>query len=656
VSGNNSTNGGFQEFEKRRTELLELIDELAPIVSGIEVASCAETLGRIRDRTESDTFKVIVVGEFKRGKSTFINALLGERVLPTHSLPCTAIINEVKWSTERKALLHPMPGRGDSPIEIPIDELTKHVTIKNGEETDSSPYSRAEVFWPLPLCRNRVEIIDSPGLNEAPEREAITLGYLDLADAMIVVMLATSPVSLNEQTFLDVQVTARGHNDAFFIFNRINDIEMNEREETVRGIRRRLSSYSNRENRIFFVDARSGLTSRMSGDVAGFETSGVAAVEAELELFLTRERGRTKLLVPAQHLKSVVSEARRNLTLQQGMLRQSADDLRRSFEEVREPLHRLERERILILKRVDNHLAETVRQVEFGARNFYRRIASDVETWVGELDIEKRLSGFKNLNPVGLRQRAEALQTDVSERLSARLQVEYATWHERELRTLLEHRMSELETDIGHDLQQVIAAADAIRYSLAAVPPPPTQPGISNATERVAAAGAGLVLGGPGMALVGANLGFQGVVKAILPAVGVAVIGVVFGWAALPVFAAMAATGAVQASWLMDGVEKKLKQEVARGYSDHIRANLDAMVDELSTQVNQQLTSVREIIGRGIEADLKSVQQEAEAALRKRESGEKSTNAALAELITFSAQVDDIDDRLTEFITSVAMK
>ena len=114
-----------------------------------------------------------------------------------------------------------------------MEKLVDYVTIPDGDLHSTSPYARAEVFWPLPLCENRVEIIDSPGLNEAPEREIITIGYLDQADALIVVMLAISAVSLNEQSFLDTYVTSR-HDDAFFIFNRINDVEPHERDVVTR--------------------------------------------------------------------------------------------------------------------------------------------------------------------------------------------------------------------------------------------------------------------------------------------------------------------------------------------------------------------------------------------------------------------------------------
>ena len=76
------------------------------------------------------------MGEFNRGKSTFINALLGQRVLPAYVLPTTAIINEVKWGQQRRAVLHHLPkkdGKVKPPLDIPIDQLEKYTTIQESK-------------------------------------------------------------------------------------------------------------------------------------------------------------------------------------------------------------------------------------------------------------------------------------------------------------------------------------------------------------------------------------------------------------------------------------------------------------------------------------------------------------------------------------------
>jgi ribosome biogenesis GTPase A len=137
---------------------------------------------------QSTNFKVMILGEFKRGKSTFINALLGEEILPAFATPCTAIINEVKWGERQRAVLHFNQVDGQEkkePKEIPVDEIEEYVVIKEdvdqSQAINESPYEKLELFWPLELCKDRVEIIDSPGLNEHKTRQQVTESYLPLS-------------------------------------------------------------------------------------------------------------------------------------------------------------------------------------------------------------------------------------------------------------------------------------------------------------------------------------------------------------------------------------------------------------------------------------------------------------------------------------------
>ncbi|GAA2918124.1 hypothetical protein GCM10020221_12950 [Streptomyces thioluteus] len=645
-------------FEERRKALLELIGRLRPVLEAINVEANTDRLRIIQERVESDTFKVMVVGEFKRGKSTVINALLGAEVLPADFLPCTAIVNEVKWGAERRARLHLMPAAGQGPtghaIDIPVEKLAEHVTIKDGDDGKPrpNPYERAEVFWPLPLCENRVEIIDSPGLNEASERELITLGYLDRADALIVVLLTNVPLSLSEQNFLDVDVAARGYEDTFFLFTRFDDVPPNRRDATVRGVRNRLAPYGPRDDRVHFVNARGALEGRVRGSRAELEASGFLPFEKALERFLVHDRGRAKVLVPVLRLKTVVTEARRDIDLQQGMLRRTAAELRRAYELQQVPLQQVERRRDAILGRVDAHLRDVVDEVGAMARRFYRGMANDVEEWVLELPLENRLKGF---NPFTQAERAQALQDELSEKLKGKVKETSAAWQAEELQAFLEERVAALETEIETDLTELVERIDAIRYDLAAVPRREDSGEVAGGVERFVAAGLGTVLGGPGMGLAGANFGFKGVAKAVLPTVAVTVAAAALGLAAFPFFLAVLAANLFSTALVKSGVEKALKEKAARKCADHLRDTTDEIVAELTAKVRVQLGKIREVIAEGIEAELRSVRQEVANALERRESGEAETEATLAELGRHGSALNGLDEELAEFVRTVAI-
>ena len=403
------------------------------------------------------------------------------------------------------------------------------------------------------------------------------------------------------------------------------------------------------------MDARTALRSRIGHDPGGFAESGVLAVERELEHFLAHDRGRAKLMVGARNLKRVVSDTRRSITLQRGMLMRERDELRKAYDEAQGPLNALEKKRMAILKRVDQHLSETGREVDAATRAFYRRTASDLERWVEDMDLEASLKGIGALNPFTLRKKTEAIQLEVTQALSNRLQSVFAEWLDRELRVLLERRMTDLQTEIGDDLHSLVTRADEIRYRLADMAPPANGPTVTSAAERVAAAGAGMVLGGPGMALAGANLGFAGVVKAVLPTVGIIVGGAILGLAALPVALVVIAVNGISAFGQIAGIERKIKTDVARAYGDNIRNNMDTMVAELSTQVSEQLAKVRDTIGAGLDVELRTVRETVESALRKKELGEVDKQRAISRLERAAEELESVDETLTDFITGVAV-
>ena len=191
----------YAAFKEKQTELAGMLGEASEVIADLNMQQFRDNLKKLSDKVQNDSFKVQIVGTFKNGKSTFINSLLGEEVLPAYALPCTAVVNEVKWGEEKKAIVHfrnPLPDKLPSgipekakqhmkkfnmkdipPIEISYDEIEKYavISIGNGKEEleYESPYEKIEVFWPLPILKNGVEIIDSPGLNECATRTRVTM-------------------------------------------------------------------------------------------------------------------------------------------------------------------------------------------------------------------------------------------------------------------------------------------------------------------------------------------------------------------------------------------------------------------------------------------------------------------------------------------------
>jgi ribosome biogenesis GTPase A len=97
---------------------------------------------------------VAIVGEFKfkRGKSTFINALLGEKILPADVMPCSATLNRIKYGQTPAVTLLFKDHRQQA---IPIQELTQYVTkLTEDAEVMAASIQEAVVYYPSAYCKN----------------------------------------------------------------------------------------------------------------------------------------------------------------------------------------------------------------------------------------------------------------------------------------------------------------------------------------------------------------------------------------------------------------------------------------------------------------------------------------------------------------------
>lgn len=244
---------------------------------------CSEQMVKLAE----DRFILAVLGQFKRGKSSLMNAILGRELLPTGLLPLTSAITMLKYGPEDKLIINYL--ESPFPEELPVSSLADFVTEK-GNPANYKKVKTAIVELPVAFLRRGIEFVDTPGIGSAiTANTTTTYNFLPECDAVLFVTSVDSPMTGAEMEFLK---EIRDYvNKIFFIVNKtdlVNNNELNEVLDYVAGTIREQSGSG--QLKIFPVSARLGLDARMSGDLVLYEKSGLKTLEETLGRFLSGEK------------------------------------------------------------------------------------------------------------------------------------------------------------------------------------------------------------------------------------------------------------------------------------------------------------------------------------------------------------------------------
>ncbi|WNZ27607.1 dynamin [Leptolyngbya sp. NK1-12] len=344
--------GYLQEIAGTLTEA-EQIGETASGKLGLETT--IEDLELVSRNLGEGVFRLLVLGDMKRGKSTFLNALIGENVLPTDVNPCTAVLTVLSYGQDKQVTVHFKDGR--APELLDFDSFKQRYTIppevaKTLQEQGISAFpdvAYAEVQYPLTLLEKGVQIIDSPGLNDTEQRNQLTLGYINNCHAILFVLSATQPYTLGEQRYLENYIKDRGLS-VFFLINHWDEIQnrlidpndyaaLQEAEERVRQVfRTNLTPYCQVEgedrydDRVFEISSLNALRQRLKHE--SLDGTDFSEFITALNHFLTKERAISELrqakLMARQAYRTVHEACDRRIPL----LSESVQDLRQKIRSV----------------------------------------------------------------------------------------------------------------------------------------------------------------------------------------------------------------------------------------------------------------------------------------------------------------------------------
>lgn len=275
----------------------------------------ASALAAIRTKFSEHAFNLVVAGEFKRGKSTLINALLGADLLPTGVVPLTSVVTLLHYGDIASANVAFENGDIRS---VPLEALAEYVT-ERGNPDNIKHVHEVVVAFPATWLKGGIRLVDTPGVGSVHSHNSeVTSRYLPEADAVIFLVSADQPLSRNELDFLvDIR---RYAGKVFCLLNKVDYLSAIEREESMAFAVGVLRDALAADVPVFAVSARRALLARSTGDAQLWADSGLAQFEQTLQRFLQEEGGDIWFESVRRQLLRLLGESRLSLELEKQAL------------------------------------------------------------------------------------------------------------------------------------------------------------------------------------------------------------------------------------------------------------------------------------------------------------------------------------------------
>ncbi len=314
-----------------------------------------DVLNSLKQRFEEGRFNLAVLGQFKRGKSTLLNALLGIDILPTSVIPLTAIPTIIK-KDDRFSIRVLFENNDDSEkiyfpnsIEQFKDILFNFVTEEGNPENKKNV---REVIVGIPgnrLLDNRVVLIDTPGIGSTyAHNTQVTLNFLPQCDAALFVVSADPPITQVEMEFLQEVYTKIPR--LFFVLNKIDYLDCDELKDALYFFGKHIKEVGIPEyTKIFPVSARIGLKSKKQKNKELYKQSGIEEIEKHLIEFLVKEKNKVLSEAVALNTKNSLNNILLNIDILLTSYLMPLNKLERKIEMFKEKIKEIEREKLLII-------------------------------------------------------------------------------------------------------------------------------------------------------------------------------------------------------------------------------------------------------------------------------------------------------------------
>jgi len=201
------------------------IDQLKLVADDIKEINVSRSCVEISEKLIQNQFYLVIVGLFKRGKSSLINALIGREIAPVAITPLTSVITFFQYGSVTSAEVH---FRNGTNATIDLHDISLYVSEENNPKNIRN-VEYVRIRTKAPILEN-VILVDTPGLGSLFSHNTdTTIEFLPRIDAALFVLSADLPVSKADEEFL--LKMAGSINEILFVLNKSDLLTSSELEQ-----------------------------------------------------------------------------------------------------------------------------------------------------------------------------------------------------------------------------------------------------------------------------------------------------------------------------------------------------------------------------------------------------------------------------------------
>ncbi len=294
----------LQQYETLKFDLAQLIREADSAAWQAKNVTLQRDFQSLLERLAEDRFYLTLAGQFSRGKSTLLNAMLGSDRLPTGVVPVTSVITAVSYNPRERVRMH-FEGTNLT-HEVPLSELPDWIT-EEGNPGNKRKIDMAEVQLPAEILRRGAFFVDTPGLGSAViANTQTTQRFLHQIDALVLVTSFEFPLFHDELVFLARARELRRR--TFIVINKEDLCTASQREQVLTFIRSRVAAeMESSEIPVFPVSASEALVAKLTSDTERLDRSGLPAFEKALIDYLIQDRAHDFFVTTCDRMEALLS-------------------------------------------------------------------------------------------------------------------------------------------------------------------------------------------------------------------------------------------------------------------------------------------------------------------------------------------------------------